>query len=109
MPEAYLALQAAARGAPKQAPYWAALCAIGMRLGHAEQAIAAAKQALALNPNDVQTWVNLGELLLQRLDYAAAAQALEKALTLDPKGEQPASMRARALVLRTSKQLNGGA
>jgi cytochrome c-type biogenesis protein CcmH/NrfG len=64
------------------------------------------EHALRLRPNDLEAWVSVAESLVSQLDYAGAAVALERALTLDPRAEHPAGRRARAIVGRTINKLS---
>jgi tetratricopeptide (TPR) repeat protein len=65
-----------------QPPYVIGLSA--RALGSAEDAKAAFRQVLEIDPADVGAHVNLGQLLMQERDYAAAAAEFEKAAAADP-------------------------
>lgn len=54
-----------------------------------DEAIALNQQALALNPQHVGAWNNLGALLMARQNYRDAMQAFEKAADLLPKDPRP--------------------
>jgi hypothetical protein len=49
-----------------------------------EGALEAYRQVLALNPNDAQTWTDVGRLLLAKDDKTGAEDAFRQALQLDP-------------------------
>lgn len=60
--------------------YYATRCAKGT----ARAAAIACEKALALRPEDVASWTNLGVQLGNLGDYTAALRAYNRALTLDP-------------------------
>jgi len=55
-------------------------------------------RAVELNPDDPTVHANLGEALLRQAQLADAAKHLDKALDLDPTGEDPGAKRARAII-----------
>jgi tetratricopeptide (TPR) repeat protein len=61
--------------------------------------------AIELNPNDLAAHVNRAEILLQHGEIEKALLDLKKAVDLDPKGEQPFGIRARALAQATASVL----
>jgi Flp pilus assembly protein TadD len=61
--------------------------------------------ALHLAPNDIHLLTNRGEILLMKGQLTEAAEDFRKAISLDPKGEHPAAVRARLLVAMTLQQL----
>lgn len=68
-------------------------------LGRLDLALAHARRSVELDPADARAFVALGEVLAARGDYAAAAEALERAAAIEPTGAlagQVAELRARA-------------
>ena len=59
---------------------------------------AVGKRALKLNPDDTHALCNRAELRIRASLFAEAGRDLRRAIDLDPRGEDPAAMRARALV-----------
>ncbi|MCC6677960.1 MAG: tetratricopeptide repeat protein [Phycisphaerales bacterium] len=57
--------------------------------GKNDQAIDLNRRAIALNPNHVGAWNNLGALLMARQNYRDAMQAFERAADLLPKDPRP--------------------
>jgi serine/threonine protein kinase/Tfp pilus assembly protein PilF len=55
--------------------------------GRIPQAIAAMKRAIALDPLNGYAWANVGLFLTMNRDYAAARQALERALAIIPSND----------------------
>jgi Flp pilus assembly protein TadD len=56
-------------------------------------------RAAELNPLDPTVHANLGEALLRQAKFEEAAQAFQKALTLDAAGTDPGASRARAILI----------
>jgi cytochrome c-type biogenesis protein CcmH/NrfG len=54
------------------------------RRGDPAAAVAAYRQALRLNPRDVEGWLQLAECLRQQRQPAAAIEAVGQALALNP-------------------------
>lgn len=98
-------LIAAVNAAPKEPSYRAALGVAYARCNRIEEALRELRQCLALRPNDLEVSCIVAELLLDKLDYNGAAVLLRKCLTLDPKAEHPAGIRARALIKKGEKLL----
>lgn len=80
----------------------AMLGAIYTKLDLHEEAAQEFSIAIELDPEDINSYVNRGELLLQHGEFEAAMEDLKAAIELDPKGENPASLRARALAAATA-------
>jgi tetratricopeptide (TPR) repeat protein len=82
--EAHREALAAAQADPEsaQAHYVVALAARG--LGRPEEAESALRRVLALDPGDVGARINLGQLLIQRREYGAAAAELRAAAAAEP-------------------------
>jgi cytochrome c-type biogenesis protein CcmH/NrfG len=90
----------------KSADLWAALGYCEQKLNRLQNAADAYEKAIHAGLDDVQVWANLGEARLDLLQYGHAAEALGKAIEKDPKGDHPASVRARALVLKAVRDIN---
>ena len=63
------------------------LATAARKLGDAPRAIAALRRAVALDPEDADSWNELGGLLLQREEVAPAIAAFERAVSLRPEDE----------------------
>jgi Flp pilus assembly protein TadD len=68
-----------------------------MRLGRSGDALESFERALALDDADVAALTYAGELRLARGDHSAGTGYLDRAIELDPGGEDPWALRARAL------------
>lgn len=88
---------------------WLALAVARARRGDHSLAIAPYLQALALKPDDIGAWTDLGEVYLALLRHDEAAAALKHAIALDPEAKSAPSRRARAVVGRTLSGLKKGA
>lgn len=75
------------------------------RKGMHEEAQEEYSIAIELNPQDLASHVNRAEILLQHGEIEKALMDLKKAIDLDPKGEQPFGIRARALAHATASVL----
>lgn len=89
-------------GNPYDPYFHAMLGAIYTKLDLHEEAAQEFSIAIELDPEDINSYVNRGELLLQHGEFEAAMEDLKAAIELDPKGENPASLRARALAAATA-------
>lgn len=89
-------------GNPYDPYFHAMLGAIYTKLDLHEEAAQEFSIAIELDPEDINSYVNRGELLLQHGEFEAAMEDLRAAIELDPKGENPASLRARALAAATA-------
>jgi cytochrome c-type biogenesis protein CcmH/NrfG len=81
-----------------------AIATLGSALARRDEftrAAACFELAVKKRPNDVVLWTNLGECYLFALRYKQAADALRKAMQLDPNSEHAAGRRARAVAART--------
>ena len=90
---------------PDDADAWVALGAARAKRKAYREAVPAYLEALRRRPNDIAAWTDLGETYVYLMDFEHAGAALERALELDPKGENPWGRRARAIVARVLKQL----
>lgn len=77
------------------------LGSICQREGNAEAAIAHFTRCLELMQDDPQAWVNRGEVFLRVGQLEKAASDFAEAIRRDPSGRNPATIRARVLVLLT--------
>ena len=68
-----------------------------MRLGCAGDALACFHAALRLDPEDVAALTYAGELSIEREDVAEGLGYLDRAIALDPAGEDPWALRARRI------------
>ena len=102
---AVAALEEAVIADPNRAEFQFAYGIALAKGGQADAALEVLARGLQLEPNNLEIWCVVGELSLDRLDYKAAAVALQKCLALDPKAEHPAGRRARALVKKGEKLL----
>jgi Tfp pilus assembly protein PilF len=90
---------------PKQRDAWIVLGTALAKQNRHERALVCFEQVLALEPNDLASHVAMGELYLDLGAYNQAASSLEKAMSLDPEGKNPAGRRARAIVSKTLSRL----
>jgi tetratricopeptide (TPR) repeat protein len=67
-----------------------------------EEAVVEYTIALELDDEDLQSFVNRAELLLQHGEFEYAMEDLKEAILLDPDAEDPAGIRARALAAATA-------
>jgi tetratricopeptide (TPR) repeat protein len=61
--------------------------------------------SIQLDATNISSYVNRAEIYLQRGDVEKALKDLKKAVELDPKGEKPFGIRARALAVATAEML----
>ena len=91
---------------PYDAYFHSLLGSIYGRKGMHEEAQEEYSIAIELNAKDLPAHVNRAEILLQRGEIEKALMDLKKAIELDPKGEQPFGVRARALAQATVSALD---
>lgn len=89
-------------GNPYDPYFHAMLGAIYTKLDMHEEAAQEFSIAIELDPEDINSYVNRGELLLQHGEFESAMEDLKAAIDLDPEGKNPASLRARALAAATA-------
>ncbi len=89
-------------GNPYDPYFHAMLGAIYTKLDMHEEAAQEFSIAIELDPEDINSFVNRGELLLQHGEFEYAMEDLKAAIDLDPDGKNPASLRARALAAATA-------
>lgn len=63
--------------------------------------------AIALYPEDISSWVNRGEILLNQGKLDEAAEHFKRAVELDPQGKDPMGLRAQALAAVTAEAIKG--
>lgn len=81
------------------------LGAIYGRKGMHEEAAEEYSIAIELDPTNLSAFVNRAEILLQHGEIELALKDLKSAVDLDPKGEKPFGVRARALAAATASIL----
>ncbi|MCC6806350.1 MAG: tetratricopeptide repeat protein [Deltaproteobacteria bacterium] len=84
---------------------WVAIATARAKQKRYQDAVPAYLEALRRRPTDLASWTDLGEAYVYLMDFEHAAAALERALELDPQGQDPWGRRARAIVARVLKQL----
>jgi tetratricopeptide (TPR) repeat protein len=89
-------------GNPYDPYFHAMLGAVYTKLDMHEEAAQEFSIAIELDPEDINSFVNRGELLLQHGEFEYAMEDLKVAIDLDPDGTNPASLRARALAAATA-------
>jgi Flp pilus assembly protein TadD len=87
---------------PYDAYFHAMLGAIYARKDMQEEAAEEYSIAIELDQENISAYVNRAEILLQHGEFEIAMDDLQKAIKLDPKGEDPAGLRARALAGATA-------
>lgn len=87
---------------PYDAYFHAMLGAIYARKDMQEEAAEEYSIAIELDPENISAYVNRAEILLQHGEFELAMDDLKAAIKLDPKGEDPAGLRARALAGATA-------
>ena len=84
LPEAITLIQRASACAPQEFTYPRALCEIHRRLGQLDQAIHHGTQATTLNPNDADSFYNLGLALFDAQRFEDAVAAYQRAVAVNP-------------------------
>lgn len=101
---------------PFDAYFHAALGSVYHRQGQLEEALNHYESAVQLYPEDIHSWTNAAEVMIERSIqlskdgnseaagemFTEAVGALQHAIELDPKGDNAAGLRARALVAATA-------
>ena len=82
---------------PYDGYFHAVLGSIYQKIGMVDGAIEEYTLAIGLDPANVEAYVNRGELLIAKGNFAQAAADFKKAIELDPNGQNPVANRARAL------------
>ena len=87
---------------PYDAYFHSMLGAIYARKDMQEEAAEEYSIAVELDPENISAYVNRAEILLQHGEFELAMDDLQAAIKLDPKGEDPSGLRARALAGATA-------
>lgn len=87
---------------PYDAYFHSMLGAIYARKDMQEEAAEEYSIAIELDPESIPSYVNRAEILLQHGEFELAMDDLKAAVKLDPKGDDPAGLRARALAGATA-------
>jgi tetratricopeptide (TPR) repeat protein len=87
---------------PYDAYFHTMLGAIYARKDMQEEAAEEYTIAIELDPENIAAHVNRAEILLQHGEFEIAMNDLRAAIKLDPKGEDPSGIRARALAAATA-------
>jgi tetratricopeptide (TPR) repeat protein len=82
---------------PYDGYFHAVLGAIYQKLGMIDGAVEEYSLSLALDPSNVEAYVNRGELMIQKGNFIQAAEDFKSAIAMDPDAENPSANRARAL------------
>ena len=82
--EAITLIQRASACAPQEFTYPRALCEIHRRLGQPDQAIHHGTQATTLNPDDADSFYNLGLALFDAQRFEDAVAAYQRAVAVNP-------------------------
>ena len=89
----------------RNAYFHAVMAAIHQKLGRVVQAVVEYSKALQMNPKDVASFVNRGEIFLRNKDFRRAAEDLRSAILLDVSGRNLWANRARSLVIALKRNL----
>jgi tetratricopeptide (TPR) repeat protein len=81
------------------------LGSVYQKQGFVDGALEEYSLSLALDPANVEAYVNRGELLIQKGMFEQAASDFKNAVELDPAGTNPSVNRARALASMTAAAL----
>lgn len=87
---------------PYDAYFHSMLGAIYARKDMQEEAAEEYSISIELDPDNIIPYVSRAEILLQHGEFQLAMGDLKKAIDLDPKGEDPSGLRARALAGATA-------
>lgn len=90
---------------PYDAYFHSMLGACYQMLDNKDLALIEYTSAIELDPNQIQARVNRAELRLQKGEFEPALDDLQRAVELDPKGDDPAGVRARALAAATAQAI----
>jgi len=82
------------------------LGAVYQKLDMNDEALESYTHATDMDQENLDAWVNRGELFLQNGDFDKALEDLKRAIKLDPDGKEAAGMRARALAVAVARALN---
>lgn len=93
----------------RNAYFHAVMAAIHQKQGRVVQSVVEYSKALQMNPKDVASFVNRGELFLRNKDFRRAAEDLRSAILLDTSGRNLWANRARSLVIALKRNLERAA
>lgn len=93
----------------RNAYFHAVMGAIHQKKGRIVQSIVEYSKALQMNPKDVASFVNRGEIFLRNKDFRRAAEDLRSAILLDTSGRNLWANRARSLVIALKRNVERAA
>lgn len=85
--------------------YHTALGGVYQKLGRFVDSVVEYSRALQLNPKDICSFVNRGEIYLRHKNFKRAAEDFRQAIVLDGTGKNLWSNRARSLVIALKRNL----
>lgn len=89
----------------RNAYFHAVMAAIHQKKGRIVQSVVEYSKSLKMNPKDVASFVNRGEIFLRNKDYRRAAEDLRSAILLDTSGRNLWANRARSLVIALKRNI----
>ncbi len=89
----------------RNAYFHSVMGAIHQKKGRIVQAIIEYSKGLQINPKDVSSFVNRGEIFLRNKDFKRAAEDLRSAILLDRSGRNLWANRARSLVIALKRNI----
>lgn len=92
----------------RNAYFHAMMGAIHQKKDRPIEAILEYSQAVKINPKDVATFVNRGEIYLRHKNFRKAAEDFRSAIILDMSGANLWANRARSLVIAIKRQMEMG-
>ncbi len=90
--EAVAAYEQAIAASPDSGLLYRELAVVERKSGKAEKALEHLRKAVAFDPTDARALVQVGELLEERGDFAAAADAYAKAIAIEPSEDTRANL-----------------
>jgi tetratricopeptide (TPR) repeat protein len=102
-PEARAAYARALAASPDSAFLYRELGMLDRKTGHPDQALDEFTRAATLEPSDAATFVQIGELLDEKSDFAGAEAAYRKAADIDPTPELSTRLATAAKKAREAK------
>ncbi|PIR20333.1 MAG: hypothetical protein COV45_07220 [Deltaproteobacteria bacterium CG11_big_fil_rev_8_21_14_0_20_47_16] len=89
----------------RNAYFHSVMAAIHQKNGRIVQAIVEYSKALQLNPKDIVSHVNRGEIFLRNKDFRKAAEDFRSAILMDTSGRNLWANRARSLVIALKRNI----
>ena len=83
----------------------AAMAAVHQKKGRPIEAVFEYSTALSLNPKEITSYVNRGEIYLRNRNYKKAAEDFRNAILLDMSGRNSWANRARSLVIALKRSI----